>query len=129
MAGFKKAAPSAVQLGPETSSLRHNSAGAPPNTLLAWLYDARCESALAAYGRERRRNAELVHRLQQLHGEQVDAVELKRRYLQLQEAHAEQVCGEGSCKHGVHCNQSPGLRLADAAQRAQELLGGCRSMR
>lgn len=26
---------------------------------------------MAAYGRERRRNAELVHRLQQLHAEQV----------------------------------------------------------
>ena len=31
----------------------------------------RAEAAVAAFGRERRRNAELVHRLQQLHGEQV----------------------------------------------------------
>ena len=31
----------------------------------------RTEAAVAAFGRERRRNAELVHRLQQLHGEQV----------------------------------------------------------
>ncbi len=46
---------------------------------------------MAGYGRERRRNAELVHRLQQLHGEQVDTVELKKRYQQLQEAHMEQV--------------------------------------
>ena len=39
----------------------------------------RTEAAVAAFGRERRRNAELVHRLQQLHGEQVDTLELKRR--------------------------------------------------
>lgn len=39
----------------------------------------RTEAALAAYGRERRRNAELVHRLQQMHAEQVDTLELKRR--------------------------------------------------
>ena len=40
----------------------------------------RTEAAVAAFGRERRRNAELVHRLQQLHGEQVDTLELKRRW-------------------------------------------------
>lgn len=39
----------------------------------------RTEAALAAYGRERRRNAELVHRLQQMHAEQVDVLELKKR--------------------------------------------------
>jgi hypothetical protein len=39
----------------------------------------RAEAALAAFGRERRRNLELVHRLQQMHAEQVDTLELKRR--------------------------------------------------
>ena len=34
----------------------------------------RTEASVAAFGRERRRNAELVHRLQQLHGEQVRLV-------------------------------------------------------
>ncbi|KAG2429296.1 hypothetical protein HXX76_011064 [Chlamydomonas incerta] len=55
----------------------------------------RCESAMAAYGRERRRNAELVHRLQQLHAEQVDTLELKKRYQQLQDAHMEQARNYG----------------------------------
>jgi len=50
----------------------------------------RTEAALAAYGRERRRNAELVHRLQQMHAEQVDTLELKRRYQELQMAHMSQ---------------------------------------
>ncbi|KAG1661151.1 hypothetical protein FOA52_002526 [Chlamydomonas sp. UWO 241] len=47
----------------------------------------RAEAALSAYGRERRRNAELVHRLQQMHGEQVDTLELKKRFHELQTAH------------------------------------------
>lgn len=55
---------------------------------------------MAGYGRERRRNAELVHRLQQLHGEQVDTVELKKRYQQLQEAHMEQVGAWGKGRLG-----------------------------
>ncbi|GLC36661.1 hypothetical protein PLESTM_000486600 [Pleodorina starrii] len=50
----------------------------------------RCESVMAAYGRERARNGELVERLRMLHGEQVDALELKKRYQQLQEAHEAQ---------------------------------------
>eukprot|EP00955_Chlamydomonas_euryale_P070789 360863-Chlamydomonas_euryale.AAC.4 len=50
----------------------------------------RAEAALSAYGRERRRNGELVHRLQQMHNEQVwsvDTLELKRRYHELQHSH------------------------------------------
>jgi hypothetical protein len=39
----------------------------------------RTETALAAYSRERRRNTELVHRLQQMHSEQVDVLEMKKR--------------------------------------------------
>ncbi|EFJ45230.1 hypothetical protein VOLCADRAFT_94413 [Volvox carteri f. nagariensis] len=50
----------------------------------------RCESVMAAYGRERARNGDLVERLRVLHSEQVDALELKKRYQQLQEAHEEQ---------------------------------------
>ncbi|GLI66832.1 hypothetical protein VaNZ11_010809 [Volvox africanus] len=50
----------------------------------------RCESVMVAYGRERARNGELVERLKVLHAEQVDALELKKRYQQLQEAHEDQ---------------------------------------
>ncbi|KAG2496621.1 hypothetical protein HYH03_005442 [Edaphochlamys debaryana] len=50
----------------------------------------RCEACMAAYGRERRRNTELVHRLQQLHAEQMETMELKKRHQALQEAHMEQ---------------------------------------
>ncbi|WIA17494.1 hypothetical protein OEZ85_014332 [Tetradesmus obliquus] len=39
---------------------------------------------------ERTRNAELVHRLQQLHAEQVDVIELQKQYAELQEAHYQQ---------------------------------------
>jgi len=49
----------------------------------------RTETALAAYSRERRRNTELVHRLQQMHSEQVDVLEMKKRYQELQTAHME----------------------------------------
>eukprot|EP00798_Chlamydomonas_sp_ICE-L_P001244 gene1244-32592_t len=57
----------------------------------------RTEAALAAYARERRRNGELVHRLQQMHEEQVDMLDLQRRgrgtlawYQELQAAHMSQ---------------------------------------
>uniref|UniRef100_A0A383WD17 C2 domain-containing protein n=1 Tax=Tetradesmus obliquus TaxID=3088 RepID=A0A383WD17_TETOB len=46
--------------------------------------------AAAAHARERTRNAELVHRLQQLHAEQVDVIELQKQYAELQEAHYQQ---------------------------------------
>lgn len=45
----------------------------------------------AAQAKERARNAELVHRLQQLHAEQIDVLELQKRYAELQEAHYQQV--------------------------------------
>lgn len=48
--------------------------------------------ALAAQAKERARNAELVHRLQQLHSEHVDVLALQRQYLELQDAHYQQVC-------------------------------------
>ena len=38
------------------------------------------QTAIAAYARERRRNSELVHRLQQMHGEQVDMLTMKKRW-------------------------------------------------
>ncbi|GIM13363.1 hypothetical protein Vretimale_16518 [Volvox reticuliferus] len=50
----------------------------------------RCESVMVAYGRERARNGELVERLKVLHAEQVDTLELKKRYQRLQEAHEDQ---------------------------------------
>lgn len=65
-------------LGPDPGKL-------PPSELLQ-----RAEATLAALSRERRRNAELVHRLQQLHGERIDVLELQRRYSELQEAHVAQ---------------------------------------
>jgi hypothetical protein len=45
-----------------------------------------------AGSKERARNAELVHRLQALHAQRVDVVEQQRQYLELQEAHFQQVC-------------------------------------
>ena len=48
-------------------------------------------AAVWVAGKERRRNAELAHRLQQLHAEQVDVLELQKNYKELQEAHLEQV--------------------------------------
>ena len=41
------------------------------------------------YGQEKRRNAELIHRLKSLHEAQAGAEQLKGRHLELQEAHAE----------------------------------------
>lgn len=51
----------------------------------------RAELMTALYGKERRRNAELVHRLQQLHAERVDMIEIQRKHQDLQEAHLQQV--------------------------------------
>ncbi|GBF87530.1 glycine D-amino acid oxidase [Raphidocelis subcapitata] len=68
----------ASPLGLEPSAL-------PPAELLP-----RALAADAALRRERRRNAELVHRLQQLHGEQIDVISLQRRHAELQEAHVAQ---------------------------------------
>lgn len=48
--------------------------GADPASLLQEELLARARLAAAALARERRRNAELVHRLQQLHGDQVVAI-------------------------------------------------------
>ncbi len=68
-------------------------AGLPPGTGAAsreqLLETLRC--AVAARERERTRNAELVHRLQSLHAEQVDVLDLQQRYAVLQEAHYQQV--------------------------------------
>jgi len=64
--------------------------GASPATLPHDELLRRAEATLAALKKERRRNAELVHRLQQLHTEQVDVIELQRRYTDLQEAHVAQ---------------------------------------
>lgn len=47
---------------------------------------------LGRHATERARNGELVRRLQQLHAEKVDVMELQRQYLELQEAHFQQVC-------------------------------------
>ncbi len=47
--------------------------------------------AAAGNAKERARNAELVHRLQQLHAEQIDVLELQKNYVELQEAHYQQV--------------------------------------
>ncbi|GIL58290.1 hypothetical protein Vafri_13367 [Volvox africanus] len=61
----------------------------------------RCESVMVAYGRERARNGELVERLKVLHAEQVDALELKKRYQRLQEAHEDQARAYGDLEgHG-----------------------------
>ncbi len=68
------------------SPLGADPAGLPPDELLK-----RAEAAVAALRRERRRNAELVHRLGQMHGERIDVLELQRRYGELQEAHVSQV--------------------------------------
>jgi hypothetical protein len=46
---------------------------------------------LGKHATERARNGELVRRLQQLHAEKVDVIELQRQYLELQEAHFQQV--------------------------------------
>ena len=43
----------------------------------------------ARYSQEKRRNAELVHRLKAVHEQTVQAEQLKGRHLELQEAHAE----------------------------------------
>ena len=43
----------------------------------------------ARYAQEKRRNAELVHRLKAVHEQTVQAEQLKGRHLELQEAHAE----------------------------------------
>ena len=43
----------------------------------------------ARYGQEKRRNAELIHRLKSLHESHAGAEQLKGRHLELQEAHAE----------------------------------------
>jgi hypothetical protein len=51
--------------------------------------------ALAAQAKERARNAELVHRLQQLHSEHVDVLALQRQYAELQDAHYQQVGQHG----------------------------------
>lgn len=47
--------------------------------------------ALGKHATERARNEELVRRLQQLHAEKVDVMELQRQYVELQEAHFQQV--------------------------------------
>jgi hypothetical protein len=47
--------------------------------------------ALGKHATERARNGELVRRLQQLHSEKVDVMELQRQYVELQEAHFQQV--------------------------------------
>jgi hypothetical protein len=55
---------------------------------------------LGKHATERARNGELVRRLQQLHAEKVDVMELQRQYLELQEAHFQQVrdtnCGQST---------------------------------
>lgn len=56
---------------------------------------------LSKHATERARNGELVRRLQQLHAEKVDVLELQRQYLELQEAHFQQVCG--LCSVVQHC--------------------------
>lgn len=48
-------------------------------------------AVLERAAKERARNAELVRRLQQLHAERVDVMELQQQYLELQEAHFQQV--------------------------------------
>lgn len=46
---------------------------------------------LSKHAMERACNGELVRRLQQLHAEKVDVMELQQQFLELQEAHFEQV--------------------------------------
>lgn len=76
---------------------------------------------LGKHATERARNGELVRRLQQLHAEKVDVIELQRQYLELQEAHFQQVrlalvsrcltsvstgCIDYSLLHGRRCCSS-----------------------
>lgn len=76
---------------------------------------------LGKHATERARNGELVRRLQQLHAEKVDVIELQRQYLELQEAHFQQVrlalvswcltsvstgCIDYSLLHGSRCCSS-----------------------
>lgn len=73
-AGLYTSAPKTLQAGPGWTDWAR---------ILPWLSSPllRLQAGLAAYGRERRRNAELVHRLQQMHGEQVDVLEMKKRFV------------------------------------------------
>lgn len=48
-------------------------------------------TVLTKHATERARNGELVRRLQQLHAEKVDVMELQQQFLELQEAHFQQV--------------------------------------
>lgn len=48
-------------------------------------------AVLSKHATERARNGELVRRLQQLHAEKVDVMELQQQFLELQEAHFQQV--------------------------------------
>ena len=61
----------------------------------------RTEAGLSAYARERRRNGELVHRLQQMHGEQVDMLELKKRCVFGRGPHGRGCTGCSSTCQGV----------------------------
>lgn len=45
---------------------------------------------LGKHAKERARNGELVRRLQQLHAEKVEVMELQRQYMELQDAHFQQ---------------------------------------
>ena len=54
----------------------------------------RAFQALAAVAREKSRNAELVHKLQQLHTEGLQSKELQKRHSELQVSLSDRQCGQ-----------------------------------
>lgn len=54
----------------------------------------RALQALAAVAREKSRNAELVHKLQQLHTEGLQSKELQKRHSELQVSLSDRQCGQ-----------------------------------
>ncbi|KAK9815690.1 hypothetical protein WJX72_008170 [[Myrmecia] bisecta] len=71
-------------------------------------------AAVQAYGREKRRNTELVHRLQQMHMQILEGQECQQRFVQLQEAHTSQAKLLAEIDGSTH--QIPQLRQAAKAQ-------------
>jgi hypothetical protein len=77
---------------------------------------------LGKHATERAWNGELVWRLQQLHAEKVDVLELQRQYLELQEAHFQQVrvfgaIGGKSVKIGFIDSMCCAAAIAAACQK------------
>ena len=82
----------------------------------------------ARYAQEKRRNAELIHRLKSLHEAQAGAEQLKGRHLELQEAHAEmsrylQKCEKeaarvGKCRATIEMQEGVISRLESLLEQA-----------